>query len=66
MKIIDVISTLFFATNELSLNNLLEVHKNSQNIFITGNTIVDSLQLSLNNTTPSKRINNLIERIKSS
>ena len=44
---IDDISTLFFAPTEWAANNLLKENKNSKNIFVTGNTIVDSLKLNL-------------------
>ena len=62
---IDDISTLYFAPTYWSANNLLKENKNSSNIFVTGNTIVDSLQLTLNNTSPSKKIKNLIKKAKS-
>ena len=62
---IDDISTLYFAPTDWSANNLLEENKNSSNIFITGNTIVDSLKYTLNNTSPSKELNFLIENAKS-
>ena len=64
-KTIDDISTLFFSPTEWSAKNLLTENKNSSNILITGNTIFDSLKLILNNTTPSLRIRNLIEKAKS-
>ena len=35
------------------------------NIFITGNTVVDVLQFTLNNTSPSEKIKKLIEKAKS-
>ena len=50
---IDDISSLYFAPTEWSANNLYKENKNSSNIFITGNTIVDSLKLTLNRTNPS-------------
>ena len=62
---IDDISTLFFAPTEWAANNLLKEGKNSNNIFITGNTIVDSLKLTLNKTSPSTQIKMLIEKAKS-
>ena len=52
---IDDLSTLYFAPTEWAASNLLKENKNSNNIFITGNTIVDSLQLTLNNTSPLKK-----------
>ena len=62
---IDDISTLFFAPTEWAANNLLKEGKNYNNIFITGNTIVDSLKLTLNKTSPSTQIKMLIEKAKS-
>ena len=52
---IDDISTLYFAPTEWAASNLLKENKNSNNIFVTGNTIIDSLQLTLNNTSPSQK-----------
>ena len=59
---IDAISSLYFAPTNWSASNLLKEHKNSSNIFITGNTVVDSLKLTLNKTNPSKNIKNVIEK----
>ena len=61
---IDDISTLYFAPTEWSASNLLKENKKSSNIFITGNTIVDALKLTLNETIPSNNIKNLIKRAK--
>ena len=62
---IDDISSLYFAPTEWAANNLLKENKNSSNIFITGNTIVDLLQFTLNNTSPSESIKKLINKAKS-
>ena len=62
---IDDLSTLYFAPTKWAASNLLKENKISKNVFITGNTIVDSLKLTLNNTIPSEKINNLIEKAKS-
>ena len=62
---IDDISTLLFAPTNMSAMNLLKEDKNSNNIFVTGNTIVDTLKLTLNKTYPSKFINDLIQNAKS-
>ena len=59
---IDDISTLYFAPTEWSASNLAKENKYSNNIFITGNTIVDSLQITLNNTSPSEEIKALIAK----
>ena len=62
---IDDISSLYFAPTEWAASNLLKENKNSSNIFITGNTIVDLLQFTLNNTFPSENIKQLINKAKS-
>ena len=62
---IDDISSLYFAPTEWSASNLYKENKNSSNIFITGNTIVDSLKLTLNRTNPSNKIKDLIKKVKS-
>ena len=62
---IDDISTLLFAATETAAINLLNENKNPMNIFITGNTIVDSLYLTINKTSPSIYINNLLYKAKS-
>ena len=61
---IDDISTLYFAPTEWAASNLLKENKNSNNIFVTGNTIIDSLQLTLNYTSPSQKLKNLIDNAK--
>ena len=61
---IDEISTLYFAPTEWAASNLLKENKNLNNIFITGNTIVDSLKLTLNNTYPSENVKGLIQKSK--
>ena len=58
---IDDITTLYFATTELAANNLIRENKNKSNIFITGNTVVDALKLTLENTSPSKYIQMLLK-----
>ena len=62
---IDDISSLYFAPTDWAASNLLKENRNSSNIFVTGNTVVDALQLTLNNTTPSRKIKILIEKAKS-
>ena len=61
---IDDISTLYFAPTEWAANNLLKENKKSSNIFVTGNTIVDSLKLTLNKTSPSTQIKMIIQKAK--
>ena len=62
---IDDISTLYFAPTEWAASNLIKENKNSDNIFVTGNTIVDSLKITLNNTIPSEKLKSLIKKAKS-
>jgi len=62
---IDDISSLYFAPTDWAASNLLKENKNSKNIFITGNTVVDVLQLTLNNTSPSIKLKKLIEKARS-
>ena len=62
---IDDISTLLFAPTEMAAINLIKENKNSKNIFITGNTVVDSLYLTINYTYPSKYIYKLLQKAKS-
>ena len=62
---IDDISTLYFAPTNWSASNLLKENKKPTNIFVTGNTIVDSLHLTLNKISPSKNLKNLIEKANS-
>ena len=59
---IDDISTLYFAPTEWAASNLLNEKRNPNNIFVTGNTIVDSLQTTLNNTSPYKKVQDLIQK----
>ena len=61
---IDDISTLYFAATDWAASNLLKENKNESNIFVTGNTIVDSLHLTLNKTSPSLKIKKIIEEAK--
>ena len=52
---IDDISNLYFCPTDWAASNLLKENKDSNNIYVTGNTIVDTLFLTLNNTSPSKK-----------
>ena len=61
---IDDLSTLYFAPTDWAASNLLKENRNPNKIFVTGNTIVDSLQIALNNTFPSKILKNLILKSK--
>jgi len=61
---IDEISTLFFASTEWAASNLLKENKDPKNIFVTGNTVVDALKLTLKKTSPSNFIKKLLKKIK--
>jgi UDP-N-acetylglucosamine 2-epimerase (non-hydrolysing) len=58
---IDDISTLYFASTELAADNLLRENKNQSNIFVTGNTVVDILKITLEKTSPSEYIQLLLK-----
>ena len=62
---IDDISTLYFASTELAASNLVKENKNQNNIFITGNTVVDALKLTLEKSSPSKLIHSLLQTSQS-
>ena len=62
---IDDISTLYFAPTNWTASNLLKENKNPNHIFVTGNTIIDSLYLTINNTSPSHKMSKLIEKAQS-
>ena len=62
---IDDITNLYFCPTDWAASNLLKENKESNNIYVTGNTIVDTLYLTLNNTSPSKNIKTLIKKSKS-
>ena len=62
---IDDISSLYFAATEFAATNLIKENKNQSKIFITGNTVVDILKLTLEKTSPSKFIQSLLQKSKS-
>ena len=59
---IDDISKLYLATTVWAASNLLKQNKNSINIFVTGNTVVDVFQLTFNNTSSFRKIKKLIKK----
>ena len=63
-KSIDILSSLHFASTEWAANNLLRENINPNHIFVTGNTVVDSLFFTLNNTSPSQYLLKLINNSK--
>jgi UDP-N-acetylglucosamine 2-epimerase (non-hydrolysing) len=58
------ITSLHFAATEKNKRNLLAESISNEKIFVTGNTVVDSLQYILKNLTPSAKIGALIEQTK--
>lgn len=44
---VDMISTVYFAPTEAAKANLLKEGKKTENIFVTGNTVVDALKLTV-------------------
>ena len=62
---IDDVSTLYFAPTVWAASNLLKENKNSNNIFITGNTVVDVLQFTLKNTSLTEKIKKIKDKLKS-
>ena len=61
-KSIDILSYFHFASTEWAAHNLLKENINPDHIFVTGNTVVDSLLLTLNNTSPSQYLQKLINK----
>jgi UDP-N-acetylglucosamine 2-epimerase (non-hydrolysing) len=62
---IDDISDLYFASTSWAAENLVKENKNVSKIFITGNTIVDTLMATLKNTCISPYIKKLLKIAKS-
>jgi UDP-N-acetylglucosamine 2-epimerase (non-hydrolysing) len=62
---IDDISSLYFAATELAASNLIKENKNHSKIYITGNTIVDALKLTIEKTTPSNYLQSVLKKYES-
>lgn len=60
-RLISQIATFHFAATESNRSNLLTEQIPTEKIFITGNTVVDSLRFILKNLAPGKQINEIIE-----
>ncbi len=60
-RLISQIAVFHFAATESNRTNLLNEQVSSEKIFVTGNTVVDTLQHILKNLTPGRKINELIE-----
>jgi UDP-N-acetylglucosamine 2-epimerase (non-hydrolysing) len=58
------IATFHFAATEKNRRNLLAERVPNEKVFVTGNTVVDSLQYILKNFSASEKINRLIEETK--
>lgn len=66
-QVTGIISNLHFAPTQASAANLLREGKNKDNIFVTGNTVIDSMQLVLKRINEdSKRLNKITSSLKSS
>lgn len=46
---IDLVSRLYFAPTVLAKNQLIKEGKNEKNIFVTGNTVIDALKITVKN-----------------
>ena len=60
---IGLLADYHFAATEWSKKNLINEGKNSKQIFVTGNTVVDSLLEVLNTTYPSSTLNQIIKSV---
>ena len=58
------LATFHFAATEKNRRNLLAERVPNEKVFVTGNTVVDSLQYILKNFSPSEKISKLIEETK--
>ncbi len=63
-RLVSQIANLHFAATERNRRNLLAEDVPTEKVFVTGNTVVDTLRHILKNLTPSARINELIEETK--
>lgn len=61
-RLVSQIAMLHFAATEPNRRNLLSENVPSEKIFVTGNTVVDSLRSISKNLKPSKKIAELIEK----
>jgi UDP-N-acetylglucosamine 2-epimerase (non-hydrolysing) len=60
-RLISQVATFHFAATVKNKENLLAENVDKNQIFITGNTVVDALYLILKNRQPSRKIKNLIK-----
>lgn len=59
-RLVSQIATFHFAATEKNRHNLLAEHVSTERIFVTGNPVVDSLQLMLKNVRRSDEIHRLV------
>jgi UDP-N-acetylglucosamine 2-epimerase (non-hydrolysing) len=60
-RLISQVATFHFAATNKNRENLLSENVPEEQIFVTGNTVVDALHFILENKQPSRKIKNLIE-----
>ena len=53
-KVVDVISKFYFAPTERAKRNLLKEGKRKEDIFVTGNTVIDALDMMVSNSYTSE------------
>ena len=58
------LTTFHFAATEKNRRNLFAEHVASEKVFVTGNTVVDSLQYMLKNFSPGEAMQDLIEQTR--
>jgi UDP-N-acetylglucosamine 2-epimerase (non-hydrolysing) len=63
-RLVSQIANFHFAATERNRRNLLAEDIPTEKVFVTGNTVVDTLRHILKTLTPSARINQLIEETK--
>ncbi|MCG3205652.1 MAG: UDP-N-acetylglucosamine 2-epimerase [Elusimicrobia bacterium] len=64
-QLTDVLSTLYFCPTPMSKMNLIREHRNPQNIFVTGNTVIDALLETARRPRPfeNRELGKIIKRI---
>jgi len=64
-RVSDTLATLYFAPTQISKDNLSEEHHSSNNIFVTGNTVIDALHGALKNlkTFKSPELRKILEKV---
>lgn len=62
-KLTSCMTDIHFAPTETSKNNLLAENNETKNIFITGNTVIDALFLTLEKLTENEKLNKLSKKV---